>query len=208
MNGLTKGLDPTQVGSVGDAAKAMRWLRQGTARVRMANGAVQRELTIGQYSNSSPDQAAEILQVLEDFAAVVKGFDLRLEAHAIGAEELLEQSDRLKALALIAKQSRTDVVIKGIIGRLPEQFRVGERCAILLTPWLRVGRTTLVAATAIIGRLTVSDQDPEQCEVRCDKLLRLASRVTADGCAPPMTALCDEAEATLNHMGVKNVYRR
>jgi hypothetical protein len=206
LKDMAERVSETTLGALTDAAKAMRWLLSGTAKLKIWIGEESHDLPIAVAPQVESD-LVERLQALEQFGVVARSFGIELSDQATLSEDIVRQRQHISALASIAMGSNTHASAKFPSNAAPEGFDLGERCAVLFAVGLRTVRCLLVVATAIIGVVVEVTDEPGTRRIECDKLLQLSKRLVPIGTKVRTDQMYNEAAQLLNSMGITRVYR-
>jgi hypothetical protein len=206
LRGMDEHLSETQLGGLADAAKGMRWLISGVAKVSLRIHGKVHDLPLGTPLKPAAN-LVESLQDIENFGIVTHAFGMQLGDDNMMGEDLADQRQRLSILACVATGSDAQAAAQFPADAIPSGFDLGERCALLFAPWVRTTRSVLVVVTAMVGVVTDVDDQLGGRQLTCNRLIALSKRLVSVGTPVDIARMYDEAEAVLNGMGVTRIYK-
>ncbi|MBK8256217.1 MAG: hypothetical protein IPK82_26565 [Polyangiaceae bacterium] len=206
LRGIDTQLSESRLADMSTAAKAMRWLLCGAAKITLRLKDGSHELPLGSPTETKSDHT-EGLRDIENFGIVARTFGVQLGDMPVSAEALADQRQRLSILASVATGNDAQAMVKFPSDAVPVGFDLGERCALLLAPWLRTSRSVLVVVTAMMGLVTAVEGQPGARQLTCSRLMPLSKRIVPIGQEVRVSTMYDEAETLLNSMGIAKVYK-
>ena len=202
-------VQPAEFEEAATGAKLFRLLRAGPTTLSLRiNGKETPSQDVGTAWDISEDSdSADRLVALEQLRTIIRSFDLPGPSGAIDVDALHQAADRLRLLAGVGAQTDGEVSARFPPDALTAPVRLGERAAILTSPWLRVGGTLLVVVTGIVGVVQECSASPGELEIKGSRLPLLSKRIVPKGePTPEPRELFAEAEQRLANEGVSHVF--
>ncbi len=203
---LESGVSIANLDQAAAAAKALRLIRSGKARIlfdRTKGGGIPLRANPSSHEGEGDPYPAAI----EDLRTVVRVWDLAVGQKPILPDRLRAVAHSLRLLACVASQTDGEVSTGFGPDGLGVPLHVGEKYALLMSPGAVLGDALVVVVTAVVGTLEPSTEKPGSFQISARRLPLLSKRVTSTTSTVDIEAMHAEAKAALQRDGIQYIFR-